>query len=318
MDKSGGGEMLAFLCLSVLALAAASSIGLSGHDPDCPLWTVPLNGTCRCADDLKGTVHCEDGRGALQMKKCFCMTSQASENTPIVGTCLYKCDLVDPTIYNITTNSTVNLTNTTCGGFGRTGVMCSECLPDHGLPVYSYSLSCVHCSDYRFNWLKYVAVAYIPLTIFYILVILLRVSATSGYLLGYVTICQMITLKALGTLIFNATRNGKHVLVSLISILLSVWNLDFFRSLYRPFCLSPHLTILHLQLLDYLTAVYPLILVLVSYALVKLHDRFRLVVFMCRPFYKCLHVFRKEWDVKDSLIGSFATFYLLSYVEHLC
>ena len=46
----------------------------------------------------------------------------------------------------------------------------------------------------------------------------------------------------------------------------------------------------------------------------KLHDRFRLVVYICQPFYKCL---RKEWDIKTSLIESFATFYLLSYVKIL-
>ena len=27
-------------------------------------------------------------------------------------------------------------------------------------PVYSYSLSCVECADYSYNWMKYVAAAF--------------------------------------------------------------------------------------------------------------------------------------------------------------
>ena len=38
---------------------------------------------------------------------------------------------------------------------------------------------------------------------------------------------------------------------------------------------------------------------------------------LCRPFYRWLHRFRKEWDIKTSLIGAFATFYLLCYVKIL-
>ena len=60
-----------------------------------------------------------------------------------------------------------------------------------------------------------------------------------------------------------------------------------------------------------------MILVLLTYILVKLHDRFRLVVWLCRPINVCLRCFRKEWDVKNSLIGAFATLMLLSYVKIL-
>ena len=61
------------------------------------------------------------------------------------------------------------------------------------IPVYSYDLSCVECTDYKYNWLKYMAVAYGPLTVFYFIIIIFRISANSGSMIGYVTISQMVS-----------------------------------------------------------------------------------------------------------------------------
>ena len=195
--------------------------------------------------------------------------------------------------------------------------MCGECLEGYGLPVYSYSPSCVECTSYKYNWLKYIAVSFIPLTVFYFLVIILRISATSGYMLGYVTICQMVTLKAIVYLLISTTVKKHRIIIVLTISALSPWNLDFFRYFYHPFCMSPETTTLQVLLLDYLVAVYPMLLILLTYVLVKLHDNFRIAVYLCKPFYNFLHVFRKEWDTRNSLVGSFATFYLLSYVKIL-
>lgn len=309
--------MLALICLSAIVVAASAVVNESAQDLHCPLWTALVNGSCKCGNNLRGTVGCDDSEGATKVKKCFCMTTRTGENSPLVGTCLYRCNLLYPQANVIGVNTTTEVTNETCGVFKRTGVMCGECLQGYGLPVYSYSLSCVECVGYKFNWLKYIAVAYIPLTAFFIMVIVLRISATSGYLLGYVAICQMLTIKSLATLLFNMSFFQVHKLATILITMASFWNLDFFRSMYPPFCLSPHITVLQVQLLDYLVGVYPLVLVLLTYGLVKLHDRFGIVIYVCKPFYKCLHVFIKEWDIKTSLIGSFATFYLLSYVKIL-
>ena len=61
--------------------------------------------------------------------------------------------------------------------------MCGECIAEHAPSVYSYDLACVECKDYKYNWLKYIAVAYLPLTAFFIPMIVLRVSVNFG---GYV------------------------------------------------------------------------------------------------------------------------------------
>ena len=68
----------------------------------------------------------------------------------------------------------------------RGGPLCSKCIQGYGLPVYSYKLECVECDDDENNWLKYLAVAYGPLALFYVLVAMFSISFTSPTIIGLV------------------------------------------------------------------------------------------------------------------------------------
>ena len=68
--------------------------------------------------------------------------------------------------------------------------------------------------------------------------------------------------------------------------------------------------------LDYAIAIYPLILITATYALVELHARdCRLIIWIWSPFSKCCARFSRIMDIQASLIKAFATFLLLSYVK---
>ena len=78
------------------------------------------------------------------------------------------------------------------------------------------------------------------------------------------------------------------------------------------------MTTLQAIALDYFLALYPFVLILLSYLLIELHDRqYTAIVLIWKPFSKVLSVFRKSWDIRTSIIDSFATFFLLSYVKVL-
>ena len=283
---------------------------------DCPLWTTLQNDSCKCGSDAFGLVQCEDARGAFGVTNCYCMTTDKNNTSPLVGSCYYACEhlLTVDTHYKLEVNTTQDLDIVTCRHYNRTGVMCGKCIEGYGLPVYSYSLSCVECSHYKYNWLKYIAVAYIPLTLFYFMVIIFRISATSGLMAGYITVCQLLTIH--GVIVWVQTI--QPIITPLyLYLLLPIWNLDFFRSFYNPFCLHPKLSALHVFMLDYAVALYPLILILLTYFAVKLHDQFKLVVWLCKPLTACFFCFRKEWNIKNSLVEAFAAFYILSYVKIL-
>ena len=106
--------------------------------------------------------------------------------------------------------------------------------------------------------------------------------------------------------------------VVFILSLYGIWNLDFFRIIYPPFCLHPSISTLQVLALDYIIAAYPLFLIVVTYVVVELHDRnFKLVVWLWKPVRRCFIYFRRHWNVKTSLIDAFGTFLLLSYVKFL-
>ena len=69
-------------------------------------------------------------------------------------------------------------------------------------------------------------------------------------------------------------------------------------------------------MLEYISAFYPLCLVLITYILIQLHDyRWKLLVWMWKPFHMCLSHFKTAWDIKASIIHTFATVLLLSYTK---
>ena len=54
---------------------------------------------------------------------------------------------------------------------------------------------------------------------------------------------------------------------------LSIWNLDFLRLFYEPFCLHSEMTIIQAITLDYILAIYPLVLMLTVCSLASLHSK---------------------------------------------
>ena len=89
----------------------------------------------------------------------------------------------------------------------------------------------------------------------------------------------------------------------------------FFRNFYQPFCLHPDMSILQTISLDYAVAVYPLMLISITYCLVRLHDRYIVFSRLWFPVYRCCSTFRRKWNIRESLVNAFATFLILSYVK---
>ena len=70
--------------------------------------------------------------------------------------------------------------------------------------------------------------------------------------------------------------------------------------------------------LEVCIAVYPVILMCVSYCLIEPYDHdLWCIVHAWRPFHYIFRLFRENWDIRTSAIDSFATFFLLSYVKNL-
>ena len=308
-----------FLRLTVITILSAVNCSGSVQLKDnrtCPFWHIPeeQNGTitCKCGDLLYNFVNCfsEKEFKLVEVPFCFCMSYL--DTIDVIGNCPYTCQA---------TIGVNRVNSTSCRAWlHRTGVMCGKCEDGFAPPVYFFGcVNCTNYNDYKYNWLKYIAVAYLPLTVFYFVVILARIRATSAELNALVYIVQ---ISAFSAIIKNGNNYKRqhytaNVQASLKTALRGFFNLDFIRGVYSPFCLSPHLSTIQVTALDYLIGVYPLLLILVTYSLVKLHDNFSVVVRLWKPFNRCFALLDRQWNMKGSLVDAFATFLLLSYVKML-
>ena len=248
------------------------------------------------------------------------MTLDTTKTKVVIGACRFSCR---GSIRFIPRNSSL-LQSRMCDYVSQNGQLCGQCQDGSSPPVYSYYPQCVHCPEGTNNWPKYLTVSLLPTTLFFLVTVALRFRATSPHLAGYIRFCQLLAsppilrLQANNNLRnHNSPKSGVDVMNIYISFF-SIWNLDFFRMVYSPFCLQRGASTLQILSLDYLIAAYPLALIVLTYILVTLHyyDN-RLVVWIWRPFRKCFIRFRRKWDIQNSLVDAFATFLLLSYVKLL-
>ena len=291
----------------------------------CPIWTISYGNSsedCRCGDSLDSTVACSMTPYQVSVSYCYCMTYNKKINQVTVGECLMKCYFyyrtrIYPQKIPIHVNHSEALNSEVCGSFKREGHLCGACIEGYGPPVYSYSLECVKCNkeDFWSNLIKYIAIAYGPLTVLYGLIIIFKMSFTSARFSAYIMIWQVITSMSLSPLIVSV-RNY-FVLIRVLLEAFSILNLNFFRSVYTPFCLHSELNAMHVVALDYIVAVYPIFLILATYIAVALHDRYQLIVSIWRPAHRFFSVIRKKWDIRGSLVQAFITALILSYVKIL-
>ena len=288
-------------------------------------WFIPKmldNGStaCECGSDLGYLISCDQLSRHVELFQYYCMTYNNDNVSLVVGRCFSSqrgSHIGKYPRYDLPSDP--SLLDNNCRKYGRTGQLCGKCQEGYAPPVYSYNLSCVNCTNYAYGWMKYGAAAFLPLTMFCLVVILFRISVTSGVLDVFILFSHMISLPAYIRLLVSTYHQSSHsrLPVSLFLSLHGIWNLDFFRIMYSPFCIHPKVTTLQALALDYVIAVYPLLMVVTTYLLVKLHDNFRLIMWLWKPFHFCFVRFRREWNIKSSLIDAFSTFLLLSYVKFL-
>ena len=305
------------------------------EDHTCPTWFLPVtdgkgNETCKCGDGLDDIVLCSNTTQPVYLHRSYCMSYNQNTSATVVGNCAYSyyhTGMHHSQYFSLPPNVS-NLNNSTCQKYHREGQLCGRCNDTFAPPVYSYTLDCVQCLDYDNNWAKYLAVAFLPLTVFFVIVITFRISATSGSMNAFILVSQISSAPGLlrSADISTYCKGHHHSSVyhlkcysfHTLSSVHGIWNLDFFRLLYKPFCLHPRMTTLQVLALDCAIAVFPLTFIVITYSLVELHNRnCRIVVRLWKPFHACCVRIRNQWNIKTSLIDAFATFILLSCVKFL-
>ena len=290
----------------------------------CPTWFICTSkNSCECGNRHHGMIACDNQKLTSKVLDCHCVTFKKSTGSTFAGKCFYNCEnhhskKKNDLVYNTLPEKPDNLLNySICSYFHRVGILCGDCEEGYSPLVLSYSLSCVKCPDGHKNWWKFIVVAFVPLTFFYFFVVLFNINVTSSRLHGVVWFSQALSTPILVRMIMSALSQGYPrmlVATKVLIVFFSFWNLDMFRSVIPDICLN--VSTLQILALEYIVALYPLLLMLTSYIFIALYDRkFTCVAVLWKPFHKLLTIFRKSWDVRTSVIDSFATFFLLSYIK---
>ena len=231
-------------------------------------------------------------------------------------------------------NNITELNSYMCGPLNREDYLCNKCKRGYGPPVISESESCIDmCYLCKDTWitkgfLLYLAVKFIPLTLFYLLILVFQIRLTSAPMTCLIMYSQLVVLGfydecGLSESVFsrikftnkgNTLRTGTKIILNLYG----VFNLDFFNYVLPLFCISSRLRPIHVFFLGYITVFYPFLLIILTWFCVELHGRnFRPIVWLWRPFHRCFVRLRRGWNTKSDLIDVFASFFLLSYSKIL-
>ena len=274
------------------------------------LWFTPRNGTCHCGSTVYGAVTCNEQTKEVMVLDCYCMTTDSTNQT-VVGKCFYNC--VNLSHNGQYQDDIYHQAPSDCTYLHRRRTLCGECETDYYLPAYSYDIECIKCT-HPDSWLKYFAFAFLPLTIFIAIIFVFRISVVSPKLHAFVSFAQILSSPINLRIFLLSTEFINPVLTAVVRIYAAaygIWNLDFLRTLLPSVCL--HLTTLEVLALDYLIAVYPMLLMVIAYILVELHGHgFRPVVLMWKPFHYFFVQFRRVWDIQNSIVDTFVTFFILS------
>ena len=200
----------------------------------------------------------------------------------------------------------------------REGRLCSKCKPGYGPAVYAFSLQCEKCRNNNLgNWVLYFFLVLFPINAFYIIIIIFNIRATAPTFTAIILMCQTYCMMEIVNIPFKMKLSGfkdLSIILQTVRMLCGFWNLDFFRFLVPPFCLSSNLNNLQALSLEYVHVVFPLLLILVTFICIELHARnFILLTIIWKPFHKCITRLRRSWDPTASVINAFSTFLLLNF-----
>ena len=309
-------EVLQTDYISLQQMAAEATEAVPTCSPSCGPWFHCQSGRCQPGPPLPSGVLSFDNKSVLN---CNCVTYNNLQDSVEIGKCIFNCMKADSLfhdgIYSKLPSNSSDLNTMFCDRFNRQGTLCGQCKDDHFPLAYSFNLTCVKCPHNKTNWIKYVSVAFIPLTAFYFIILLFKVNIVSSHLYGFVMYCQAIAMPVQARFFFIA-RFEYTSLIEIVGSLYGIWNLDFFRPLDLGICLKTS-TQFNLTL-DLLVAVYPLLLMIVTYLMIHVYDcNFKPLVMLWRPFQRVFSLFRDKWDIRSSVIDSFATFFLLTNFKFL-
>lgn len=286
-----------------------------------PGFVTTLEGSCKCKDSAyAGLVSCEETQYNETSSRVASVLRGTwignYSDTILAGVSPYLLYSSNDTVILPDDWMQMNDDNYICQPVHRYGVLCGKCFPGYSQAVNGHD--CVPCTnkESKYNWLLYLSLELVPMTLLFTLLLLFNIKITSGSGHAFIFYSQMITTT------FDMSRDNvfgtvlPRPLILTYKLLYGIWNLDFFSILVSPFCLAPNMGPYSVLFLKFISACYPLLLIGCFSLIVWAYDQgWRLLVVLLRPVHQCLAWVQQVGKFRASAINAFAVFLVLSYTK---
>ena len=307
--------------LSVLAVSVRAS------NYSCPTWFYYSNTTQRCECGFETDwLICDKQTMTVHVIIDFCVTYSGQEGLFYIGRSPRNNKFNNTNrMFSEHPTDPDQLEDKMCGPYNRKGLLCGECIDGYGPGVYTLDSKCADCSKFStFSAIfLYLLVDLVPITLFFICVVMFHLNITAGPLLGYVLFCQEYST-FLGyypmtyEYVLSHLSPGLAFLVQIWIVTIKFWNINYLKPVIPPFCISEKLKGIHVLVLNSLSTLYPVILVIASLVVIELHARKNSIIHvLLKPFSCILNTANIRAVTGSSVLSAYATFMFLSSTGNL-
>ena len=289
---------------------------------------------CDCGGTYGGVILCDESSKIVQLLNGMWIgkLNESDEDYIVMDCPLHFCERSNGISsryisVNYQEDKNVDWDHEICGAKNRTGINCGQCVNGSGMAVNSLTYECVECTNINraANIVIYIASVYLPLAALFTILIVFDIRLTTGPANAFILYCQVVTST------FDLNADGGIPTVSaaertmwyVYRLPFGIFNLKFIESVIPPICFTtnPKFNTLSVLLLDYIVALFPLLMIILAVVGLKisescnkrLGDQHRRRLLSISRLASVLSIRNKKKKISDALLPAFASFVLLSY-----
>ena len=285
---------------SLLLQREETSIYINISNTECPPGHYLINSNCQCfVAGYKGIWKCNRSAKIASIINGFWI-GPCKNGTQCTGFCPNGFCTNNANIY---LNTTIDNTAKYVCAKNREGKLCGRCTRNHSAYYHSTLNKCGEETLCSYGIPLYIISELVPLTVFFLIIIMSNISFTSGSATGFILYAQILYSLNISTNKLAKFPEVLQVFSDVHHFIYSTFNLNFFNLEVLSFCLWRGATTLDTLAWNYVTIVYTLLLILLTVWLLNRAT--------CRKICVCW----RHHTLKNAVIHGLTAFLVMCYSQ---
>ena len=298
---------------------------------DCPPGFLPssndISSFCKCnTDNYQGKITCSQQAMKAHIINGYWFGEIEEYDELVTSLCLPGFCRKDSKSHHKKLPRDANLlVEELCGGENhRKGILCGECEEGYGPAINLNDYQCKPCTGSVpiKDGILYIVSLYVPLLLTFIFIIVFSIRLTSGPANAFIFYAQIVSStfdlsadRHIPIDLITGIENNSKYLLTAYRLPYGVFNLDYIENYVGPLCIGTGLNALDALELDYVVALFPLLMIAVVVILVKIKNSSYFSYCCSWSFRNSRYKFLRHWKAGESLLHAFSAFLLLSYIK---